>query len=593
MTRRSRTPAKSIYMGSFDVLTWGHYSVAEMAARLFGKTDVAVAFNPNKTYLYSRAERVALARQGLAGIDGVRVCSFEGLFTDYVKRHGYNVVVRGVRSSADLNDAMLLDALGEMQFVEGGGVIPVYLPCKRKFQDTSSTSTKAILDGQGRAYDLAPLVSIHAYQARKMSQYICGLTGVSGAGKTTIANEFKAIAASRGIDFSHIEMDKLGHRILNREENDKIFRDTRQEIIHRFGVERVTTDGNIDRKKLGALVFGDPQKMAILNRIMAEPMNLMIADQLRHKTGFSMLDGALFAETPELLPLIHNNVVLVSSSQKALRARLAMRDGLDSAQFERRQASQFTTKTKRDALMKQITKDRYGRIINFDNSSVLGPAQNDLMVAFNEMMEAVDIFGELRVTGFLKLLRVEQPKQAYDLLRSFYAGNDRHYHAWSHIVDGINQIQNIEDQLDDPQALLLGWLFHDAVYDVTNNSSEDRSMALLQQVGTAWGLDARLIKKAQRFIEVTKHGRVRPETSDELYMVDVDFSMFGRPWKVFSQCVNDIRYEYPALSNAEFNNGRRAFLQSLGPDVFRTDRFKCEFAEQARSNIDRSISALK
>lgn len=590
--RNNRRSAQSVYMGSFEVLTRGHYAVAEMAVRLFGKTDVAVGFNPNKTYLYSRAERVALARQGLAGIDNVQVCSFEGLFTDYVKRHGYNVVVRGVRSSADLSDAMGLDALGAMQFVNGGGVIPVYLPCERKYQDTSSSAVKAILDGQGRAYDLAPLVSIHAYQARKLSQYICGLTGVSGAGKTTIANEFKAIAASRGIDFSHIEMDKLGHSILSGWENDAIFVKTRQAIINHFGTENVTTDGKIDRKKLGALVFGDPQKMAALNRLMAEPMNLMIADQLRHKTGFSMLDGALFAETPDLLPLIHNNIVLVSSSQKALRARLAMRDGLDSVQFERRQASQFTTKTKIAALNAQIKKDYYGRIIQFDNSSVSGPAQNDLKVAFNDMMEAVDIFGELRVTGFLKLLGVEQPKRAYDLLRSYYSGNDRHYHAWSHIVDGIDKIQNIEDHLDNPNALLLGWLFHDAVYDVRNNSSEDQSMDLLQQVGAAWGLDINLIKQAQRFIKVTKHGRVRPETKDESYMVDVDFSMFGGSWRIFSQNAHDIRCEYPILSDTEFYNGRRAFLQGLDAEVFRTKYFQCKFGDQARINLARSLSAL-
>src|ERR1041385_6438378 len=55
-------PKIAVYPGSFDPITNGHLDVIERAAHLFDRVIVAVAHNPEKSPMFTPAERVALAR---------------------------------------------------------------------------------------------------------------------------------------------------------------------------------------------------------------------------------------------------------------------------------------------------------------------------------------------------------------------------------------------------------------------------------------------------------------------------------------------------------------------------------------------------
>ena len=85
---------------------------------------------------------------------------------------------------------------------------------------------------------------------------ILGITGSIGSGKTTAANLFKKYG------FSVINADEISHQIM------KKYSVAYKNIVKNFGNEILGKDMNIDRKKLGNIVFNDSKKLKKLNSIM-------------------------------------------------------------------------------------------------------------------------------------------------------------------------------------------------------------------------------------------------------------------------------------------------------------------------------------
>jgi pantetheine-phosphate adenylyltransferase len=91
----------AIYPGSFDPLTNGHLDVIQRAAKLFDCVVVAVAKNEDKRPLFSSNERLALVKQAVRHLPGVRADTFDGLLIDYVVDRKAQAIVRGLRALSD------------------------------------------------------------------------------------------------------------------------------------------------------------------------------------------------------------------------------------------------------------------------------------------------------------------------------------------------------------------------------------------------------------------------------------------------------------------------------------------------------------
>ena len=94
-------PRRAIYPGSFDPLTNGHLSLIQRGLRIFDGLIVAVANNPDKSALFTFAERMQLIREAVNGDPRVEVDSFDGLLVDYAKKRGVHTVLRGLRAVSD------------------------------------------------------------------------------------------------------------------------------------------------------------------------------------------------------------------------------------------------------------------------------------------------------------------------------------------------------------------------------------------------------------------------------------------------------------------------------------------------------------
>ena len=90
-----------VYPGTFDPITNGHVDLITRSLRLFDKVYVAVALNPQKHPLFDLAERVDMARTVTKELPHVEVEPFEGLLVQFVREHGAEAIIRGLRAVSD------------------------------------------------------------------------------------------------------------------------------------------------------------------------------------------------------------------------------------------------------------------------------------------------------------------------------------------------------------------------------------------------------------------------------------------------------------------------------------------------------------
>ena len=92
---------KLVFPGSFDPITAGHMELIERASGLAEQLYVVVEDNLQKTYLFTREQRLEMVRMAVAGYSNVYVDSFVGMTIDYCRKVGARVLLRGLRNSAD------------------------------------------------------------------------------------------------------------------------------------------------------------------------------------------------------------------------------------------------------------------------------------------------------------------------------------------------------------------------------------------------------------------------------------------------------------------------------------------------------------
>ena len=156
---------------------------------------------------------------------------------------------------------------------------------------------------------------------------IFGLTGGSGTGKTTVGEIFKehGIYVVRA-DESAWRVEAMGTQCYD-------------ELVTMFGICILQENGEIDRRKLAKIVFEDPQKLKVLNRITHHYIKFDIMRELQEvDCEFAAIDGAVIIGSP--IEKMCEFIVAVEAPHEERIKRIIERDGRTSDEAKARIAAQ-------------------------------------------------------------------------------------------------------------------------------------------------------------------------------------------------------------------------------------------------------------
>ncbi len=162
---------------------------------------------------------------------------------------------------------------------------------------------------------------------------VIGLTGGIGSGKSTVSQFLAEVGAVI------LDADKVGHEALK--PDTKVWR----EVVAAFGRQILTPSGDIDRARLGEIVFSKSKSLSRLNRIMHPRMYDMVKAQLeeyrRQGVDVVVLEAPLLIEAG-WTSLVDELWVTVASESTVLR-RIKERAGLSEQETLARIRSQLSS----------------------------------------------------------------------------------------------------------------------------------------------------------------------------------------------------------------------------------------------------------
>ena len=174
--------------------------------------------------------------------------------------------------------------------------------------------------------------------------YVVGLTGGIGTGKSRVADLLERLGATV------VCADRIVHQI------QEAGSEALEEIARMFGPEYIQENGQLDRARLGSLVFTDPSARKKLNDIIHPRVTRAMAErleELRAEGGaVVVLDIPLLLEgrvagrgTGAVLPF--DEIVVVYADDKTQLERVLARDGLTRDEALRRVRAQMPLEEKR------------------------------------------------------------------------------------------------------------------------------------------------------------------------------------------------------------------------------------------------------
>ncbi len=196
---------------------------------------------------------------------------------------------------------------------------------------------------------------------------LIGLTGGIASGKSTVSRCLEE-AGIPVIDADEIarHVVKPGHKAYT-------------EVVNRFGRWVLGEEGEIDRARLGALVFEDEKARKDLEAITHPEIVREIARRIRDfekKPGLIVIDAALLFESGLSQSMDRN--ILVTASPEVQLKRLMDRDGLTEAEARRRIEAQMPSEEK----LKRAD-------FVIDNSGTPEEAQRQVLAVLQEILMGV------------------------------------------------------------------------------------------------------------------------------------------------------------------------------------------------------------
>ena len=162
--------------------------------------------------------------------------------------------------------------------------------------------------------------------------FVIGLIGGIGSGKSSVS----AILNSLGVEV--IDADKVGHEAYT--PNSEGWR----KVISVFGQDIVGTENEIDRKKLGGIVFSDPSEMEKLNKLMHPIIHNLVEEKIKLLSNQGVkvvvLEAAILIEAN--WQDLTDEIWLAKSNQEVVIERVQLRNNFTREEIIKRIQSQMS-----------------------------------------------------------------------------------------------------------------------------------------------------------------------------------------------------------------------------------------------------------
>lgn len=140
---------------------------------------------------------------------------------------------------------------------------------------------------------------------------VWGVTGKYCSGKNGVVKILK------NYDFKEIDVDLIGHQVLEEQKT---------RVAEHFGREILTGSGEIDRRKLGRVVFTDPAELRVLEGILHPVMVERVEEQVKGAEELFVINAALLFHMG--LDFLCELVICVKANPLVRYLRTRKRDGL-------------------------------------------------------------------------------------------------------------------------------------------------------------------------------------------------------------------------------------------------------------------------
>jgi len=139
--------------GSFDPVTNGHLDIIRRGAKVFDNVVVVVFNNAAKSSLFTVEERIDLLKQATADLPNVQVDASDGLLMDYAKRHGAQVILRGLRAVSDFEYEMQITSMNRKL---DPAIETFFMMTNNQYSFLSSSVVKEVAKFHADVTDLVP-----------------------------------------------------------------------------------------------------------------------------------------------------------------------------------------------------------------------------------------------------------------------------------------------------------------------------------------------------------------------------------------------------------------------------------------------------
>jgi pantetheine-phosphate adenylyltransferase len=153
----------AVYTGVFDPVHLGHLDVIRRGSRLMDRLIVGVGDNPEKEPFFTVAERVALLRKVVTPLANVEVEPFTGLAVHFVRSVGAHVMLRGLRTTSDMENEFSMSLANQKL---DPTIETVFLMAKDSYSHIRGTLLRQIATFGGELESFVPPEVKTALQAR-------------------------------------------------------------------------------------------------------------------------------------------------------------------------------------------------------------------------------------------------------------------------------------------------------------------------------------------------------------------------------------------------------------------------------------------